>query len=214
VLTAVLLCAIAVAAVLGGADRLTGMLAGRRVARAIRRTLGPDSAPAVRFAGSSFLRQAVPGHYRDVAITAAALRAGGMEFRDLRARLHDVRAPIRQLRAGSAGRIVAGSLTASATIPYAAIAARLAPGLVLARRGEDIAISGRVLLMPVAGTLAVTANGQRISVVPKALGVPSVVGFVIAVPGLPPEVSIAALRVRDGGLEVTVQGDQVNLGSG
>jgi len=210
----VVLGVIAVAAVLAGADRLTAALAGRRIAHAIGRVLGPGSEPAIRFAGSSFLLQALAGRFREVAITAAALRAGEMDFHSLRAELRDVRAPVRRLLAASASRIVADALPATATIPFAAIARRLAPGLVLTRRGADIAISGRVLLMPVAGTLAVTVTGQRISVVPKVLGVPSLVGFVIPLPGLPPEVSIAGLRVCDDGLEVTVKGEQVNLGSG
>ncbi len=43
------------------------------------------------------------------------------------------------------------------------------------------------------------------------LGVPSLVGFVVALPGLPPELYIQALQVTDTGLEVTVSGDNVNL---
>jgi hypothetical protein len=106
---------------------------------------------------------------------------------------------------------IVSHLAASATIPFSVLTARLPPGLILRRNGTDIGISGWLRLMPVAGTLAVAADGQRISVIPKVLGVKGLVGFVIALPGLPPELVINALHVTDAGLEVTVTGDDVIL---
>ena len=68
--------------------------------------------------------------------------------------------------------------------------------------------------MPVSGTLAVRADRQRISVIPKVLGVPSLVGFVIALPGLPPRLTIDTLDVTDAGLEITMRGENIDLGPG
>jgi hypothetical protein len=68
-----------------------------------------------------------------------------------------------------------------------------------------------MLLMPVTGTLAISADRQRISVVPKVLGVPSLMAFVIGLPGLPPELTIDSVQVTDAGLEITLRGENVNL---
>jgi hypothetical protein len=109
--------------------------------------------------------------------------------------------------------LLATHVAASAAIPFSVLTARLPPGLVLRRSGADIGVSGWIGLMPVVGTLAVAASAQRISVVPKVLGVKGLVGFVITLPGLPPQLVINALQVTDAGLEVTLTGDDVILAS-
>ena len=218
-LSVVLITGAGVAAVLVGADRLLALIAVRRVARHLADRLGAASAPEVRFAGASFLTQLLSGVYRQVDVTVAACQAGGMEFLGLTASLSRVRAPLRLLVAGrgaaAAGRgLVADEVRAIATIPLSAIGDRLPPGLMLRRQGRELAVSGFVLLMPVSGTLAIRADRQRISVVPKVLGIPSLVGFVIAIPGLPPRLAIDTLDVTDVGLEVTMRGQNIDLGPG
>jgi DUF2993 family protein len=212
VLSVALITGAGVAVALAGADRLLALIAVRRVARHLTARLSATSAPVVRFAGAPFLTQLVSGVYRQVDVTLAAFRAGGMEFRGLTAQLSRVRAPLRLLLAGRG--LVAGHVNAIATIPLSAIGERLPPGLVLRRQGAEIAISGFVLLMPVSGTLAIRADRQRISVIPKVLGVPSLVGFVIALPGLPPQLTIDTLDVTDAGLEITMRGENIDLGPG
>ena len=208
----------ALAVTLAGADRLLALIAVRRVAGHLAARLDATAAPVVRVAGVPFLTQVLSGVYRQVDVTVAACRAGGMEFLGLTASLSRVRAPLRLLvasRGTVAGRgLVAGQMRAMATIPLSAIGDRLPPGLILRRQGAELAVSGFVLLMPVSGTLAVRADRQRISVVPKVLGVPSLVGFVIALPGLPPRLTIDTLDVTDAGLEITMRGDDVELGPG
>jgi hypothetical protein len=208
VLAVVLACA-GLAVVVGGTDRLLASAVGRHVARRAERVLGSGSAPVVRISGAPFLTQLVAGVYREVRVTAPICTIGGLELHGLTVLLSQVRASIRRLLA--ARGLIAGRVTANATIPFSVLTARLPPGLVLRRNGTDIGISGWMRLMPVAGTLAVAADGQRISVVPKVLGVKGLVGFVIALPGLPPELLIHALQVTDDGLEVTVTGDDVIL---
>jgi hypothetical protein len=210
VLSVALLAIAGVAVALAGADRLLALIAVRRVARHLTARLGATSAPAVRIAGAPFLTQVLSGVYRQVEVTLAAFRAGGTEFRGLTAYLSLVRAPLRDLLAGRGP--VAGDVRVTATIPLSAIGGRLPPGLVLRRQGTELAVSGFVLLMPVSGTLTIRADRQRICVVPKVLGVPSLVGFVITLPGLPPRLTIDTLDVTDAGLQITMRGENVDLG--
>jgi LmeA-like phospholipid-binding len=209
VLGVILISGAGFAVAMAGVDRLLAAVVSRGVGRRLAAVLGSASGAAVRITSVPFLTQLVAGVYREVEVTAAAFTAGGIEFRGLSARLSQVHAPVRRLPARHG--LVAGQVTAIMTIPLSVLAERLPRGLELRRRGADLAVSGRALLTPVSGTLAVTADGQRISVVPRVLGVPSLVGFVIALRGLPPELCIAALQVTDSGLEVTVSGDNVNL---
>ena len=208
-LAVVLISGTGLAVALAGTDRLLAVVVSRGAARRLGAVLGSGSGAAVRITSAPFLTQLAAGVYREIEVTAAAFTAGGIEFRGLSARLSQVHAPARRLL-GRRG-LVAGRVTAIMTMPLSVIADRLPRGLELRRQGADLAISGWALLMPVSGTLAVTADGQRISVVPRVLGVPSLVGFAVALPGLPPELYIQTLQVTDTGLEVTVSGDNVNL---
>jgi LmeA-like phospholipid-binding len=212
VLSVALISVAAVAVTLAGADRLLALIAVRRVSRHLATRLHATSAPVVRIAGVPFVTQVLSGVYRQVDVTVAACRARGLEFLGLTASLSRVRAPLR-LMAASSG-LVAGEVRAMATIPLSAIGDRLPPGLVLRRQGAEIAVSGFVLLMPVSGTLAIRADRQRICVVPKVLGVPSLIGFVIALPGLPPRLTIDTVDVTDAGLEITMRGEDIELGPG
>jgi len=209
VLAVVLISGTGLAVALAGADRLLAAVVGRGAGRRLAAVLGNGSGAEVRITSAPFLTQLAAGVYREIEVTAGAFTVGGLEFRGLSARLSQVHAPVRRLL-GRRG-LVAGQVTAIMTMPLSVIADRLPRGLELRRQGADLAISGWALLMPVSGTLAVTADGQRISVVPRVLGVPSLVGFVVALPGLPPELYIQALQVTDTGLEVTVSGDNVDL---
>jgi len=208
VLAVVLISGTGLAVALAGADRLLAAVVGRGAGRRLAAFLGNGSGAEVRITSAPFLTQLAAGVYREIEVTAGAFTVGGLEFRGLSARLSQVHAPVPRLRRRG---LVAGQVTAIMTMPLSVIADRLPRGLELRRQGADLAISGWALLMPVSGTLAVTADGQRISVVPRVLGVPSLVGFAVALPGLPPELYIQALQVTDTGLEVTVSGDNVNL---
>lgn len=175
---------------------------------------GPGSAESaatatVRIVGTPFLTQLATGVFREVVVSLDRFIIGGVEFRACTARLRRVRAPLRLLLAGRG--LVAGQVSALTTIPFSALTSRLPPGLVVRRQGAELRVSGSMLLMPVTGTLAISADRQRISVVPKVLGVPSLMAFVIGLPGLPPELTIDSLQVTDVGLEITLCGEDVNL---
>jgi DUF2993 family protein len=204
-----LLIVAAAAAATVGLDRLLAAIAVRRVGGHVAALTGPGYPAVVRFAGAAFLPQLLSGVYREIDVTLAACTAGGIELRALTARLCLVRAPIRLLRRGR--DLVAGQVSVQATIPFSAIASRLPPGLEVERNGEQVRVRGTVLRLPVIGTLAVRSNRQRISIVPSVLGLPSLIGFVLSVPGLPRELTIDAVRVTDVGLEISMSGDEVKL---
>jgi DUF2993 family protein len=208
----VLFIAAMVIAAVAGLDRLVAAIAVRRVAGHVAALTGPGSPAVVRFAGAAFLPQLFRGVYREIEVTLSTCTAGSIELRALTARLCLVRAPIRLLLRGRG--LVAGRVSGQATIPFSAIASRLPPGLEVHRHGEQVRVRGTVLRVPVIGRLAVTSEGQRISVVPSVLGVPSLVGFVLAVPGLPRELTTDAVRVTDVGLEISMSGDEVKLTPG
>jgi DUF2993 family protein len=206
---AVILVCVGLVVVLGGTDRLLASVVGRGVARRAGRAFGTGSGVVVRITSVPFLTQLASGVYREVEVTAPACAIGSVEVHALRVRLSGVRASVRQPLAAKG--LFATRVAASATIPFSVLTARLPPGLDLRRSGADIGVSGWIGLMPVVGTLAVAATAQRISVVPKVLGVKGVVGFVITLPGLPPQLVISALQITEAGLEVTLTGNDVIL---
>lgn len=191
-------------------DRLLALITVRRVAQRIAVTSETMSPPDVRVAGASFLAQLLAGRFREVLVAVPAFAAGGVAFLGLTARLTDVRAPLRELRAG--GRLVAGRVSATTTIALSELDGRLPLGLTLTRHGGELRITGSVLRVPVSGVLGVTAEPRRICVTPRVLGVPSLLGFVIALPGLPAEMVIDSVRVAPSGLEVRLSGENVALG--
>jgi len=205
----VVLIVAAAAAAVAGLDRLLAAIAVRRIAARVTALTGADRRPVVRFAGAAFVPQLVTGTYSEIEVIVPACSIGGIEFCALFACLSLVRAPLRLLLRGRG--LVAGQVSARATIPFAAIAGRLPAGLAVRRHGAELRVCGSVLRLPVSGTLAVTADGQRISVVPRVLGVPSMVGFVLALPGLPRELTIDLVRVTDAGLDISMRGDEVKL---
>lgn len=212
-LAAVLIVLAAVAASVATLDRLLAVVTVRRAARRIGASGNARSVPVVRIAGTPFLTQLISGRYRDVTVTLTAFTVGGADFSGLTARLTQVRAPLRALLAG--GGLVAGQMTATATIPLSALSSRLPQGLRLRQKGGELRVSGSVLRMPVSGVLRIrVADPQRISVIPKVLGVPSLVGFVIGLPAMPPQLVIKSVRVTGDGLEVSLRGDNVTLAPG
>ena len=193
------------------ADRLAAAIAVRRIASRVRQTSRAGRAPAVRIAGVPFLTQLLAGAYHDVEITLGACMVGGLELSGLAAQLSQVRAPVRQLLPG--GGATAGRLTATATVPLPALSRLLPPGLELRRNGRDLRIWGTILPVPVLGTLGISADQEKISITPKVTGFPAPIGFVLGLPGLPPDMKITSVRITGAGLEVAVRGSDIRLAS-
>lgn len=213
------------------ADRLLASVVRRRVSLAVQAANAAAAAPAVSFAGRAFLPQLLAGRFREVRVTIGACAPGGFDLAGVTARLTDVRAPLLRLAVPAAARpgqacpgqarpgqarpgpvaILAGGLNATAVIGLAVLSARLPSGLRLRPHGKDLRITGTYLLVPVRGTLAVTASGDQITVTPKLTGVTAPVGFVITLPGLPRQVAITAVSVTPAGLEIALAGEAVEL---
>jgi hypothetical protein len=200
VLAAVLVAAAA------GADRLVAFLAVRRVSRIIAAAFSAASPALVSIGGRLFLPQLLSGVYREAEVTLTAFSAGGVEFSGINARLTGVRAPLRHLVRG--GAVVADHVTATATLPLSALRSRLPPGLTLRRQGDSLAVVA-ALPTPVSGVLSITADARHIVITPRVLGIPSLVGFAIALASMPPELAIDGVVVNDVGLEVSMRGQNV-----
>ncbi len=199
-------CALAACA---AADRMLAWLAVRLAGRLVARAAGLAPAPLVRIVGVPFLTQLVAGRLRDVRVTVAPFTAGSVEISGLDVRLMGVRA--RPARRGAGGSLVAGRATGTMTIALSALECKLPEGITLTCRDGELRIAGSVLRMPVSGTLGILARPRRVYVTPRVLGVPSLVGFALAVPVLPPEMVIGSVLVTDSGLQVRTHGENVSL---
>lgn len=189
-----------------GADRMGARIARRRVAGLIGAAWRAAAAPDVRIDGP-FLVQFIRGRYRRVRLSVPDFIVGGMEFGGLDASLTEVRAPLRGLFAGHG--LVAGDVSATVAIPFSALSKRLPPGFALRRHGHELAVQGWALAVPVTGTLEISADRRRISVNPRVAGIPSLVGFRIELPAMPPAVEITSISVADTALTVTMAGRDV-----
>ena len=211
------LIAIAVAALIVAlADRATALAVRYLMATTIQIGTGSAARPAISFAGRAFLPQFAAGRYREIRVSVGACAVGGLGLCAVNARLTEVRAPLAWLaraRKASPGQvaILVGGLDATAVIGLAELSERLPAGLRLLAQGADLRITGTYLLMPVRGTLAVTASRDRIVITPKLRGVSASIDFAIALPALPDRLGVASVRVTDVGLEVDFSGTGVEL---
>jgi hypothetical protein len=190
------------------ADRLVAFLAVRRVSQIVGTAFSAASPALVIIRGGLFLPQLLSGVYQEAEVTLAAFSAGGVEFSGITARLTGVRAPLRHLVRG--GSLSADHMTATAALPLSALRSRLPPGLTLRRQGDSLAVVA-ALPTPVSGVLAVTADARHIVITPRVLGIPSLVGFAIALASMPPELAIDDVVVTDSGLQVSMRGENVAL---
>ena len=208
-LSTVVIAAAAIAAGLTGADRTAARIARRRVAQRLAAAWHTTAAPDVRV-GGPFLIQLICGVYRNVRLTVPAVTAAGVDFTDISASLRRVRAPIGRLLAGSG--IVITELSASFAIPFTALNRRLPGGFALRRHRDELQIFSPLVAWPVDATVAIDPDLRHIAVTPRLARVPSLVGFRIDLPAMPPEVTITSITVTDTTLLVDVAGRDVRLG--
>lgn len=82
------------------ADFGAAAYAERTVAQQIRQQLALPSEPSVRIHGFPFLTQAVAGHYTAIDVQASAVPVDPLRDLNIEATLHDVDAPLAEVRAG------------------------------------------------------------------------------------------------------------------
>lgn len=192
-----------------GADLVAGRVARRRAASLIGAAWRTASVPEVRF-GGPFLIQHVAGRFREIRLRLPAFTAGGVGFGGLDARLTNVRA-LAEATAGAGRGIVVRELAATVSIPLAGLDERLPPGFTFRRHGQELRIHGWVLAVPVTGIVELAADRRRILVNPRIAGIPSLLGFLVDLPALPPEVAISSIYLADNVLAVSLTGHDVRF---
>lgn len=83
------------------ADFAAAAAAESAVSRQMRERLALPEDPSVRINGVSFLAQAATGRYRSVDVSMERLQVGPLRDVEVKATLHDVRAPLRDLISGT-----------------------------------------------------------------------------------------------------------------
>lgn len=83
------------------ADFAAAAAAESAVSRQMRERLALPEDPSVRINGISFLAQAATGRYRSVDVSMERLQVGPLRDVELKAKLHDVRAPLGDLISGT-----------------------------------------------------------------------------------------------------------------
>ncbi|MGH3793575.1 MAG: LmeA family phospholipid-binding protein [Pseudonocardiaceae bacterium] len=88
-----------------GADYAAAAAAEYEVAKQVRAELGLAADPSVRINGFPFLTQALMGDYSDIDMQAAGLTVGPLHDVAVEASMHDVHAPLSELRSGDLGSV-------------------------------------------------------------------------------------------------------------
>lgn len=83
------------------ADFAAAAAAESAVSRQMRERLALPEDPAVRINGISFLAQAAAGNYRSVDVSMERMQVGPLRDVEVKAKLHDVRAPLSELLSGT-----------------------------------------------------------------------------------------------------------------
>lgn len=92
------------------ADYGAAAAAEYQLAKQIRGELGLAADPSVRINGFPFLTQALVGHYSDIDMRAAGLSVGPLHDVAVEATLHDVDAPLSEVRSGDLSSVRANEV--------------------------------------------------------------------------------------------------------
>lgn len=103
--------------------------------------------PSVEVGGFPFLTQAVRGRYDEVHVSAAEVDRGRVTLKHLEVTLANARVPLSDLVHGSVSAVPVDRLTASALLPYDALAAAAGRGLTLGPDPEGVRVSGTVRVL-------------------------------------------------------------------
>ncbi len=109
---------VAVALLLGGADRLARSAAESLISRELQRLTGTERVPEVELHGSSFLVQALSGRYDRVDVTVRGLSSGSLRIERLDAQLSGVRLPFSELVRRNPGVLAVETASTHAVLNY------------------------------------------------------------------------------------------------
>jgi hypothetical protein len=108
--------ALVLAGLLVAADFGAAAAAEYQVAKQLREELRLAADPSVRINGFPFITQALSGHYSDVDMRAAGLSVGPLHDVAVEATLHDLNAPLSEVRAGDLQSVRADKVDARVRI--------------------------------------------------------------------------------------------------
>src|SRR5271166_33401 len=212
------------AAVLVVADRIGAVIAGREIASRIQAAYNLPSKPAVSVRGIPFLTQVASGNYHEIDVSVASLSASGVRVDGLTARLTGVRAPRSDLSGRNSASITAAQISGTGTVPFSSVRGHLPRGVQLSQDGGALRLSGTVTYLgtsvPASADASLSATGTGIAVTPTRVSVASgssalssvISGqfrFVIPVTGLPLHLSLNAVTVVPGGVQVSASAANV-----
>jgi len=203
------------------ADRVTLAAAQARLAAVVQKEEDLADRPAVHLNGLPFLTQAIRGEYDGGRIEIRGLRTEKVRVSKLVVDLRDVTVPLSDLVSGNVGDIPAGSVSGTALITYADLAAASGvPGLRIRPKGDRLELTSTVSLFGAEAPIVATA---RVEVVDQAVRMTSVQVQGVALPkpvaaavarrmqeklsfgDLPYGLKLTGVRVAESGVEVSAQ---------
>jgi DUF2993 family protein len=220
---------IAVAVLLVAADRMLRRFTERRVADRIAGSYGLTGQLSVVLPGFPFLTQVVAGHYHEVHVVLTSVTRAGVQFQQLYARLRGVRAPLSRLIGGAPATVTAADATATALVPFGAMARRLPAGLTLMAPDGKLRLLGSIgyqgFQLPVSAGVSLRVTPEAIEFSPcdisigGAVSVPagmlgSRLAFVLPMGDLPLQLKVTDVRVTQAGFEVSAAASGVAFGAG
>lgn len=203
-----------------GADRAALAAAQAELATAIQNEEHLAQRPSVRLRGFPFLTQAATGHYDGGRIVLRDLRSAKLRIATLTVDLTDVTVPPGELMSGRVRRVPVGLVEGTALISYQELAgATGVEGLQIRPQGDELELRvpvsylGQTVTLVAAGRIGVQGGALRITsgevhgvALPAHVAQLAFAHLSDAVPvdNLPYGMRVTAIRVTDGGLEVTV----------
>lgn len=207
-----LVAAVVVVALAVTADRVAEHVAQDVLASRAAGELGVR--PAVEIGGFPFLTQALGGRYRDLRLSAPAVREAGVALADVDVRLTGAHVPLSAVLRGTVGSVPVDGLRVQALLPYDALAARAGGGVRLAADPAGVRVSGTVRVLgqrlpatAVAslavrdGQLVLTAG--QVQAAGVSVPVPGALDVQVPVPELPYGVQLTGATAGPRGVTVT-----------
>lgn len=222
VVVVVLLVVLAIAA-----DRVGLRVAQNEIAKTAAAQYGLDHDPKVTIKGFPFLTQALEGRYQEIDIDVGELTQRGVRLTDATVALKDVTAPLSDAMHGDATKMVAGTATSTATVPYEDVDKEAPNGMKVSAQGSALQVRGPVTMMGltqrVTATVTVQPAGRSVRIVPQSVKtggvrvplalVQQAFTFTMPVRGLPLGTRINSVDVLPGGLRVSATAQDVSLSS-
>jgi hypothetical protein len=150
---------LALAVLLGVADRVAVTVADRQVATRLREYGQLQTTPTVHVRGFPFLTQALGGRYDRIEVTATDLVRGGVRLDQLDVTLLGARVPLADALGGSVRAVPVEGLKATAVVRYADLAVKSGlAGLQVRPQGDRLAVTGRITVLGQSVTATATSS--------------------------------------------------------